>query len=166
MYVLRGDRPELHKAQVFGGITGILSEGKEEKKKQQQQQQHQGRGEEESSDEPETKRYERDFYRDNVTRRWQGEAGERDPDKVIEDIFAGGDGWARPAAPQGDHDRILDNEGRSSGEDQAYRKVSFDHALHQYESEEMIAARSWTIDGERVNRVAGTRGYTQHGGAR
>lgn len=41
-----------------------------------------------------------DMYRQNLAASWAMQAGELPPDKCIEDIFAGGDGWGEGGAPQ------------------------------------------------------------------
>ncbi|QVM08690.1 hypothetical protein D8B26_003370 [Coccidioides posadasii str. Silveira] len=47
-----------------------------------------------------------DLYFRNLAASWASQAGELPPDQVIEDIFAGGDGWAsgRPSLKVGDDD--------------------------------------------------------------
>lgn len=82
--------PELKKAQVFGGITGLLSEGIDIKKREEELGYHAS-----SEVRPDTMatNVSMELYRNSLSRRWQALAGELDPDDVVDDIFKGGDGF-------------------------------------------------------------------------
>ena len=89
MRQVEGDRnfvaPPLKSAPVFGGIAGIMTS-------------EQGDGEDGSNMPSMSSKAQeigklQDMYRQNLAASWAVQAGELPPDKCIEDIFAGGDGW-------------------------------------------------------------------------
>ena len=94
MQQVSGDRdfvaPELKKAQVFGGITGLLTEGMDIKKREEELGYH---ASSEVRPDTMTNNVSVELYRNSLSRRWQALAGELDPDDVVDDIFKGGDGF-------------------------------------------------------------------------
>jgi hypothetical protein len=132
--------PELKKAQVFGGITGLLSDGNDIKKREDDA---------DATFKPTMLNaantealLSQDIYRNTLRRRWQAQAGELDPADVIEDIFNGGDGWKRS----------FDDA------DSEHRNLSFGHektlpggrlegpgSRPDVEAEEMLRSVSWRI---------------------
>lgn len=86
--------PPLKTAPVFGGIAGIMTA-------------EQGDGDE-GSNVPSMSSNAResgmlqDMYRRTLAASWLAQAGELPADKCIEDIFAGGDGWAADHNPSTD----------------------------------------------------------------
>ena len=82
--------PELKKAQVFGGITGLLTEGMDIKKREEELGYH---ASSEIRPDTMTNNVSVELYRNSLSRRWQALAGELDPDDVVDDIFKGGDGF-------------------------------------------------------------------------
>ncbi|ORY82154.1 N-terminal C2 in EEIG1 and EHBP1 proteins-domain-containing protein, partial [Protomyces lactucae-debilis] len=83
--------PALKKAQVFGGITGLLSESKDITQRDEDVAFNPAS----LSTEKAEALLSQDIHRNTLRRRWQAQAGELDPADVIEDIFNGGDGWAK-----------------------------------------------------------------------
>ncbi|BFZ55857.1 hypothetical protein PYCC9005_002898 [Savitreella phatthalungensis] len=84
------DKPELKKAQVFGGITGLLAEGIELKKRDEEM----GHlSSEVRQQDALVTSVSNELFRNSLSRRWQLLAGELDPDDVVDDIFRGGDGF-------------------------------------------------------------------------
>ncbi len=85
--------PPLKTAPVFGGIAGIMTS-------------EAGTDNDDGSNMPSmsSKAQEsgklQDMYRRNLAASWAAQAGELPADKCIEDIFAGGDGWADQHATQ------------------------------------------------------------------
>lgn len=166
--------PEMRKAQVFGGITGLLGEGKEIKKRDDDIGYTQN---DDAVVEKVALEFEQDIYRNSMTRRWQEQAGELDPADVIDDIFNGGDGWVRPykedirthrqnrRRPESfdtndmssvdrsrEYER-LSSTNREEVPDNAEVELQRLHwlASHQvYESDEMLRSLAWSIDSAQV----------------
>lgn len=163
--------PELKKAQIFGGITGLLSEGKDIKKRDDEL------GFSANDDTVADKvalDLEQDIYRNSMTRRWQAQAGELDPADVVDDIFSGGDGWVHPYQEgkrrhasrhrEDVHEEsISESRARGLTAGSSYdRDESPDHTevesqrLHwlaerqAYESDEMLRSVAWQIDAAQV----------------
>lgn len=80
-------RPPLKTAPVFGGIAGIMSS-------EQVEPDDLGRMPSMSSKTREIGELQ-DMYRRTLAASWAAQAGELPADECIEDIFAGGDGWAK-----------------------------------------------------------------------
>lgn len=82
---LMSTRPPLKTAMVFGGIAGVISgeQGDPDESGRIPSINHRNR---EMGDL-------QDMYRRTLAASWACRAGELPPDRLVEDIFAGGDGW-------------------------------------------------------------------------
>ncbi|KAK9366361.1 N-terminal C2 in EEIG1 and EHBP1 proteins-domain-containing protein [Lipomyces kononenkoae] len=76
--------PPLSSGQMFGGITGVIAEQKEKDDPLHA-----------SSQPIVTSQTIPSLYRKTLTASWQRQEGELPAEECIEDIFAGGDGWAK-----------------------------------------------------------------------
>lgn len=87
-----GDRnfaaPPLRTAPVFGGIAGIMTS--------EQVDTDDGNNLPSMSSKARESGKLQDMYRRTLAASWAAQAGELPADQCIEDIFAGGDGWAKP----------------------------------------------------------------------
>ena len=109
--------PALKTAPVFGGIAGIMTSSSATGDPNGD-----GEGWDTGSHMPSmsSKAQEsgklQDMYRQNLTACWAMQAGQLPPDKCIEDIFAGGDGWAdHGAQPTGGRGEDSEGEKRMAG---------------------------------------------------
>lgn len=172
--------PDLKKAQVFGGITGLLSEGKEMRKREGDS--NYGSNVD-SAVEKVAHNLEQDIYRHSLTRQWQARAGELDPADVVDDIFKGGDGWVHPSDQDhmdDDYRDIFDTSAHNHQEfedhdqrDPSTRRVKDFEKLERqrvhwmmtrqaYEADEMLRSLAWTIDYAQIEERAGK--HMQHHG--
>ena len=88
--------PPLKTAPVFGGIAGIIAGDQAEGDDGSHMPSMSSKAQESGKLQ--------DMYRQNLAASWAAQAGELPPDKCVEDIFAGGDGWGDQSAngPRGD----------------------------------------------------------------
>ncbi|CCG83946.1 protein of unknown function [Taphrina deformans PYCC 5710] len=173
--------PEMKKAQVFGGITGILSDGKDIKKRDEEY----GSGHDNTADRV-AMQLEQDVYRDSILRRWQEQAGELNPASVVEDIFNGSDGWVKPHHHHHHHQHHQgggDDDDNDDGRESRHRRqhphkphvdylpqkvvsrmgpgegprdlADWSVEKHDFEADEMLRSLSWTIDPKQVARHVG-----------
>ena len=155
--------PELKKAQVFGGITGLLSEAKDGTSREETL----GYG---ANNEAEADKLaqdlEQDFYRNSMRRRWQAEAGELDPADVIDDIFHGGEGWIKPhrstTQTTDDYQSTHESGNHHHRQQQQPQQQPGHHdstvwspEKHAQEADEMLRGLSWSIDAKQVEKHVG-----------
>ncbi|EXJ92407.1 hypothetical protein A1O3_00958 [Capronia epimyces CBS 606.96] len=108
--------PPLRSAMVIGGIAGVLSA-------------EVGQGDDIPSINSKTRELSeaQDFYRRTLAASWACQGGELPPDKLVEDIFAGGDGGQVPAIPKSNqHSRSNPREASmlSSSSDETTRPTT------------------------------------------
>lgn len=96
-----GSSPALKSAPVFGGIAGIMSaengDGDESGRKSCSCSRRLHTDDKQVpsiTSNPRENGSMQDVYRTNLAAYWTAQPGELKPDECIEDIFAGGDGWA------------------------------------------------------------------------
>lgn len=150
--------PPLKTAPVFGGIAGIMSS-------EQVEPDDLGNMPSMSSKTREIGELQ-DMYRRTLAASWAAQAGELPADECIEDIFAGGDGWAKdqPGGTGSGVKRRGDDEHVESGADRRVmlgrhkRKPSgfVRHAVNKVRSHELKHS-----DGEDVSGVSGRAGIEQ-----
>ena len=151
-------RPPLKTAPVFGGIAGIMSS-------EQVEPDDLGNMPSMSSKTREIGELQ-DMYRRTLAASWAAQAGELPADECIEDIFAGGDGWAKdqPGGTGSGVKRRGDDEHVESGADRRAmlgrhkRKPSgfVRHAVNKVRSHELKHS-----DGEDVSGMSGRAGIKQ-----
>lgn len=94
MHLIEGERnfiaPPLKTAPVFGGIAGIMTAEAGASADPNDD----GTNMPSMSSKAQESGKLQDMYRRNLAASWAAQAGELPADKCIEDIFAGGDGWA------------------------------------------------------------------------
>lgn len=122
--------PELKRNQVFSGITGLLTEGKEIKKRDEEM----GYGAtQDSHAERVAIQLDQDIYRNSIVRKWQAQAGELDPSGVVDDIFDGSDGWTRPYDPHDEPVRVAIRRGSSETSKDDHLPRQHQHPRHQHD---------------------------------
>ena len=129
--------PELKRAQVFGGITGLLSEGKEMKSRSDRAGLTNVMEDDEAS-----KEFDHDLYRNSLTRRWQAQAGELDPVDVIDDIFNGHDGWTQ----------IKDGVAANRTQAHHMHKENLRHTSADHDADDILRSVTWTIDAASIEK--------------
>lgn len=150
--------PPLKTAPVFGGIAGIMSS-------EQVEPDDLGNMPSMSSKTREIGELQ-DMYRRTLAASWAAQAGELPADECIEDIFAGGDGWAKdqPGGTGSGVKRRGDDEHVESGADRRAmlgrhkRNPSgfVRHAVNKVRSHELKHS-----DGEDVSGMSGRAGIEQ-----
>lgn len=156
---LSGDRgfrtPELKKAPVFGGITGLLSEGNDIKKRDDEL--PFGTSNNITIDKAGLD-LDQDVYRNSLTRQWQAQAGELDPSDAIDDIFAGSDGWIQSTSQKGgsrdapmhiNQERAVMNFVPYNGNGQFFPE--FHGQVKAAEDDEILRSLTWAVDPLAVN---------------
>ena len=143
--------PDLKKAQVFGGLTGLIADGRQNRSRDQEGNMTLGT-QSASNQENIGVELEQDVYRNSLTRRWQAQAGEQDPADVIEDIFRGSDGWLEVESTKtnGAHDassnqpKVLPMTSRRNNCERE-NTTNQEYARARAENEEIIASITWNV---------------------